>query len=340
VFARRLPEGKMKRDYITIESMTTTKTEDIEATTEQIKYLEALGCDIIRVAVPNTESANAIARIKENIKIPLVADIHFDHKLALRAIEAGADKIRINPGNIGGESNVKTVAQACKQKNIPIRIGVNSGSLEKKLLEKHGGITPDAMVESAISHIALLNKYDFNDIWLSAKSSNVALTVATYRKLKAQTDYPFHIGVTEAGTEYNGIIKSAIGIGALLLDGIGDTLRVSLTAPPEREIIAGKAILKALGLREGTDIISCPTCGRCNIDIISITNEVEQRLADNNKNLTIAIMGCEVNGPGEAAHADYGIAGAGKEAIIFAKGKKLGRYSVEDVIDKLLEMLP
>jgi (E)-4-hydroxy-3-methylbut-2-enyl-diphosphate synthase len=196
------------------------------------------------------------------------------------------------------------------------------------------------MVESAMNHVALLNKYDFNDIWLSAKSSNVALTVATYRKLKEQTDYPFHIGVTEAGTEYNGIIKSAIGIGALLLDGIGDTLRVSLTAPPEREIIAGKAILKALGLREGTDIISCPTCGRCNIDIISITSEVEQRLTDNNKNLTIAIMGCEVNGPGEAAHADYGIAGAGKEAIVFAKGKKLGRYSVEDVIDKLLEMLP
>jgi len=301
--------------------MTTTKTADIAATTAQINDLAKIGCDIIRVAVPDAASADAIGKIRENITIPLVADIHFDHKLALRAIAAGADKIRINPGNIGSAAgasragsreHIKAIADACNRKNIPIRIGVNSGSLEKKILKKYGGVTPEAMVESAMNHIALLNKYDFGNIWLSAKSSSVPLTVKTYRLLHEQIKYPLHVGVTEAGTEYNGIIKSSIGIGALLLDGIGDSIRVSLTAPPEKEIKAAKALLKALGLRPGIDLISCPTCGRCNIDVIGMANEVEKRLSkDKERNLTIAVMGCAVNGPGEAKRADYGIAGIG-----------------------------
>ena len=309
------------KNKITIESMTTTKTADIAATTVQINDLAKIGCDVIRVAVPDAASADAIGKIRENITIPLIADIHFDHKLALRAIAAGADKIRINPGNIGSAAggsragnheHINAIADACNRKNIPIRIGVNSGSLEKKILEKYGGVTPEAMVESTLNHIKLLNKYDFDNIWLSAKSSSVPLTVKTYRLLQKQTDYPLHVGVTEAGTEYNGIIKSSIGIGALLLDGIGDSIRVSLTAPPEKEIEAAKALLKALGLRPGVDIISCPTCGRCNIDVIGMANEVEKRLGkDNENNLTIAVMGCAVNGPGEAKQADFGIAGVG-----------------------------
>ena len=347
--------------------MTTTKTADVEATIAQIKLLERVGCDIIRVAVPDIDSANAITKIKENITVPLVADIHFDHKLALRAIEAGADKIRINPGNIGGSENVKAVANACSKKKIPIRIGVNSGSLEKNILEKHGGVTAEAMVESALNHVKLLNKYDFDDIWLSAKASSVPLTVATYRQLHEQTKYPLHLGITEAGTEYNGIIKSSIGIGALLLDGIGDTIRVSLTAEPEKEIEAAKAILKALGLRPGIDIISCPTCGRCNIDVIRIATEVENRISkfrDSSfkcrsesseesqdpsltlkgdtafcKNLTIAIMGCAVNGPGEAKQADYGIAGGDKEGIIFAKGEIVKKAPMDKLVDELMNLI-
>jgi len=331
---------------VTIQSMTTTDTAGVEATTRQIKSLEALGCDIVRVAVLNVESADAIAKIKENINIPLVADIHFDHKLALRAIEAGADKIRINPGNIGSVSSgaaVKEIADACNRKNIPIRIGVNGGSLEKDVLAKHGGLTAEAMVESALSHVRLLNKYDFNNIWISAKTSNVPLTVKTYRLLSEQTNYPLHIGITEAGTEYNGIIKSAIGIGALLLDGIGDTIRVSLTAEPEREVIAAKAILKTLGLRPGLDIISCPTCGRCTIDVKRFAKQVEDKLSGiNDNNLTIAVMGCSVNGPGEAAHADYGIAGCGKAGcskigIFFAKGKQIKKAPVSVLVKELIE---
>ena len=337
--------------------MTTTDTADVEATTKQIKHLEALGCDIIRVAVPNIESADAIAKIKENINIPLVADIHFDHKLALRAIEAGADKIRINPGNIGktdskgSNPHVKEIADACNRKKIPIRIGVNGGSLEREILAKHGDITPEAMVESALGHIKLLNKYDFDNIWISAKTSNVPLTVKTYRLLSEQTKYPLHIGITEAGTEYNGIIKSSIGIGALLLDGIGDTIRVSLTAEPEREVIAAKAILKALGLRPGLDIISCPTCGRCNIDLMGMVNEVEKKLTDGSilsdttwydKNITVAIMGCSVNGPGEAAHADYGIAGctrASKVGVLFAKGKIVNKVPIKKLTEELVKLI-
>jgi len=317
--------------------MTTTKTDDVAATTAQIKALETLGCDIIRVAVPDIAAANAIDKIKENITIPLVADIHFDHKLALRAIEAGADKIRINPGTIGGSANVKAVADACKKRNIPIRIGVNSGSLEKEILEKHGGVTPEALVESAMNHVALLHEHDFDNIWLSAKASYVPLTVKTYRLLREVTNYPLHIGITEAGTEYNGIIKNSIGIGALLLDGIGETIRISLTAPPEKEVIAAKAILKALGLRPGLDIISCPTCGRCNIDVISIANEVEKRLS--NCQLTIAIMGCAVNGPGEASQADYGIAGGDGEGVIFAKGKIIKKAPMEKLTDELINVI-
>jgi len=334
----------MNNRKITIQTMTTTKTADVEATTAQIKHMEAIGCDIIRVAVPDKESADAIAKIKENISIPLVADIHFSHELALRSVASGADAIRINPGNIGSSDGVKAIAKTCNDRNIPIRIGVNSGSLDKDILAKHQGPTPEAMVESAIRHIKLLNKYDFDNIWISAKSSNVNDTVKTYRLLHEQTKYPLHLGVTEAGTEYHGIIKSSIAIGSLLLDGIGDTIRVSLTAPPEKEIEAAKAILKAIGLRSGLDIISCPTCGRCNIDVISITNEVTKRLKDldierkldNNKDLTLAIMGCAVNGPGEASQADYGIAGGNREGIIFAKGKIIGKSPMNKLVDDLL----
>ena len=334
--------------HITIQSMTTTRTSDILATTAQINRLENIGCEIIRVAVPDIESANAITKIKENINIPLVADIHFDHKLALRSTEAGADKIRINPGNIGTPENVKEIADACNKKNIPIRIGINSGSLEKEILKKHNGITPEAMVESALNNVKLLNRYDFDNIWLSAKTSNVRLTVDTYRLLHEQTKYPLHLGITEAGTEYNGVIKSSIGIGTLLLEGIGDTIRVSLTAEPEREIEAAKAILKALGLRSGIDIISCPTCGRCNIDVIKITNEVENRLSrlsletgpvENEKPLTIAVMGCAVNGPGEARQADFGIAGGNGEGVIFAKGEIIGKFPMNDLVNESIKLI-
>jgi len=340
--------------------MTKTKTADIAATTEQINNLAAIGCDIIRVAVPDMESADAIAKIKENITIPLVADIHFDHKLALRAIEAGADKIRINPGNIGNEEHVKEIAKACNNRGIPIRIGVNSGSIEKKILAKYKTVTAEAMVESTMNHVKLLNKFDFDNIWLSAKASSVPLTVKTYRQLHEQTNYPLHLGITEAGTEYTGIIKSAIGIGALLLDGIGDTIRVSLTADPEEEIKAAKAILQVLNLRPGLDIISCPTCGRCKIDVRKIANEVEKHgdrhpawqgkqgacppafpflshPGGYNKNLTIAIMGCAVNGPGEAKQADFGIAGGDNEGVIFAKGKIIKKAPMDKLVDELLK---
>jgi len=350
------------KNKITIQSMTTTQTDDVTETVAQIKRLEAHGCDIVRVAVPNIESAKAIEKIKEKINIPLVADIHFDHKYALAAIEAGADKIRINPGNIGktdakgNNPNVKAVADKCNQKGIPIRIGVNGGSLEKELIAIYGGVTDEALVESALGHVKLLNRYDFDDIWISAKASNVPLMVKTYRLLSEKTNYPLHIGVTEAGTEYNGIIKSSIGIGALLLDGIGNTIRVSLTAEPEREVIAAKAILKSLGLRPGLDIISCPTCGRCSLDVMRFAKEVEAKLNDGTKlshdgvynekekTLTIAVMGCSVNGPGEASHADYGIAGCGKAGcskigILFAKGKQIKRAPVNSLVDELLKLI-
>ena len=325
---------------ITVQSMTNTKTEDYKATIAQIKRFEELGCDIARVAVPNMEAARAIAKIKEETKIPIVADIHFDYKLALESAAAGADKIRINPGNIGSDEKVKAVADECRKRNIPIRIGVNSGSLEKEILAKYGGVTPEAMLESAMGHVRLLNKFDFDDICISVKASSVPLTVASYRLLSRETDYPLHLGVTEAGTEYMGIVKSAAGIGALLLDGIGDTIRVSLTASPEREVPAGIAILKAVGARQdGVNIVSCPTCGRCNIDLIPIADEVGKRLAGCKKNITVAVMGCAVNGPGEASAADFGIAGGKGEGLLFAKGEILKKVPMDRLVDELISLI-
>lgn len=325
---------------VTVQSMTNTKTEDADATIEQIRRFEAAGCDIARVAVPNMEAARAIAKIKEATRIPIVADIHFDYKLALESAAAGADKIRINPGNIGSEDKVKAVADDCHRRGIPIRIGVNGGSLEKEILAKYGRVTPEAMLESAMGHVRLLNKFDFDDICISVKASDVPLTVASYRLLSERTDYPLHLGVTEAGTEYMGIIKSASGIGALLLDGIGDTIRVSLTASPEREVPAGLAILKAVGLRSGgVNIVSCPTCGRCNIDLIPIAEEVEGRLKDCEKDITVAVMGCAVNGPGEASAADFGIAGGKGEGLLFAKGKILKKVPMDRLVDELIKLI-
>ncbi len=325
---------------ITVQSMTNTKTEDYKATIAQIKRFEELGCDIARVAVPNMEAARAIAKIKEETKIPIVADIHFDYKLALESAAAGADKIRINPGNIGSDEKVKAVADECRKRNIPIRIGVNGGSLEKEILAKYGGVTPEAMLESAMGHVRLLNKFDFDDICISVKASSVPLTVASYRLLSRETDYPLHLGVTEAGTEYMGIVKSAAGIGALLLDGIGDTIRVSLTASPEREVPAGIAILKAVGARQdGVNIVSCPTCGRCNIDLIPIADEVGKRLAGCKKNITVAVMGCAVNGPGEASAADFGIAGGKGEGLLFAKGEILKKVPMDRLVDELISLI-
>ena len=325
---------------VTVQSMTNTKTENVDATVEQIKKFEAAGCDIARVAVPNMEAARAIAKIKEQINIPLVADIHFDYKLALESAAAGADKIRINPGNIGSEDKVKLVADECRRRGLPIRIGVNGGSLEKEILAKYGKVTPEAMLESAMGHVRLLNKFDFDDICISVKASDVPLTVASYRLLSEKTDYPLHLGVTEAGTEYMGIVKSACGIGALLLDGIGDTIRVSLTASPEREVPAGIAILKSVGLRrEGIRFVSCPTCGRCNIDLIPIANEVEKRLSGCKKDVTVAVMGCAVNGPGEASAADYGIAGGKGEGLLFAKGKILRKVPMARLVDELVALV-
>lgn len=309
---------------VAIQSMCSTHTDDVEATVQQIRRLEAAGCEIIRVAVPNMAAAHAVGKIKEQISIPLVVDIHFDYRLALEAIAAGADKVRINPGNIGGEDRVKAVADACRAKNIPIRIGVNGGSLEKELLAKYGRVCPEALVESAFGHIKLLNKFDFDDICVSLKSSSVPLTMAAYRLMSETSDYPLHLGVTEAGTPTMGVIKSAIGIGGLLAMGIGDTLRVTLTADPAEEVVAAKQILQAAGLRQdGPNLISCPTCGRTNIDLIPLANEVEQRLKSVTKPITVAVMGCVVNGPGEASAADVGIAGGRGNGILFAHGEVL-----------------
>ena len=322
---------------IAIQSMTNTKTEDVGATAAQIEALESAGCEIIRLAVPTMEAARAIAKIKEKIHIPLVADIHFDYKMAIAAMENGADKIRINPGNIGGEEKVRAVADLCRQRGIPIRIGVNGGSLEKELRAKYGGITAGALVESAMGHVHLLNKFDFDDICISVKCSDVPLTIAAYRLLSEQTDYPLHLGVTEAGTPSMGLVKSAMGIGGLLCMGIGDTIRVTLTADPVEEIYAAKKILKAAGLRkQGVNLIACPTCGRTRIDLIPIAEEVERRLANCEKDITVAVMGCAVNGPGEAAAADIGIAGGKGEGLLFRKGEILYKVSQERLVDALM----
>ena len=325
---------------VSVQSMCNTKTWDAEATAAQIREFAAAGCDIVRVAVPDMRSAQAISEIKERVDMPLVADIHFDYRLALEAAARGADKIRINPGNIGGEENVKAVAEACRARNIPIRIGVNAGSLEARLIEKYGHPCPEAMVESARGHIELLNKFGFDDICLSLKTSSVPLTIASYRMAAECFTYPLHLGVTETGTEWNGTIQSAVGIGTLLCEGIGDTIRVSLTADPVREVAAGVAILKAAGLRSGgVKFVSCPTCGRTEIDLISLAKDVEARVKDIDRDITVAVMGCVVNGPGEAREADYGVAGGKGKGILFKKGQVLGTYPYERLCDALTELI-
>lgn len=322
---------------VTVQSMTNTRTSDIEATVSQISALEKAGCDIVRVAVPDMHAALAIGEIKKRISIPLVADIHFDYRLAITSIEQGVDKVRINPGNIGSMSRVKSVVSCAGERSIPIRIGVNSGSLEKEILEKYGGVTPDAMVESALKHVRILEDLDFPDIVISLKASSVPLTIAAYRLMSQKVLYPLHIGVTEAGTSYMGTIKSAVGIGALLADGIGDTIRVSLTGDPVEEVKAGKAILKSLGLyRQGAEIISCPTCGRTRINLISIAEKVEKALEGVEKPIKVAVMGCVVNGPGEAREADIGIAGGEGCAMLFKKGEILRKVPEDRIIEELL----
>ena len=322
---------------VSIQSMCNTKTDDVAGTVAQIKKLTEAGCEIIRVAIPDIAAAEAVDKIKEQIDIPLIADIHFNHKLALEVARRGIDAIRINPGNIGAEENVKAVAEICREKRIPIRIGVNGGSLEKELRAKHGGVTAEALVESAMGHVKLLNHYDFDDICISVKCSDVPLTMAAYRLLSEQTDYPLHLGVTEAGTPSMGMVKSAMGIGGLLCMGIGDTLRVTLTADPVEEIYAAKKILKAAGLRsEGVNLIACPTCGRTRIDLIPIAEEVERRLMNCEKNITVAVMGCIVNGPGEASAADIGIAGGKGEGLLFRKGEPLYKVPEEQLVDALM----
>ena len=323
---------------VTIQTMCNTKTEDAAATAAQIRALEDAGCEIVRVTVPTMEAARAISAIKERISIPLVADIHFDHRLAVEAAVRGADKIRINPGNIGGEENVKAVVDACRARRIPIRVGVNGGSLEKALLAKYGKVTPEALVESAMGHIRLLEKFDFTDICVSVKSSDVPLNMAAYRLLHERVDYPLHLGVTEAGTPSMGLIKSAIGIGGLLCEGIGDTVRVSLTADPVEEVYAARRILQACGIRRsGVNLVSCPTCGRTGYNMIPIAEELEKRLAGCSKKITVAVMGCVVNGPGEASAADIGIAGGEGEGLIFRKGKVLYKVPQEKLVDALLK---
>ena len=324
---------------VTVQSMCNTKTWDVEASVAQIKLLKAAGCDIVRLAVPDMRSAEAISAIKEQVDIPIVADIHFDHTLALEAAARGVDKIRINPGNIGGEENVRKVAHACRERSIPIRIGVNAGSLEKRLLEKYGHPTAEAMVESARGHIELLRRFDFDDICLSMKASSVPLCVEAYRLASQEFEYPLHLGVTETGTAFNGTVQSAVGIGTLLMEGIGNTIRVSLTADPVEEVRAGIAILRASGLRHGVKLVSCPTCGRTEIDLISLAHEVEQHIARLDGDITVAVMGCVVNGPGEAREADYGIAGGKDCGLLFKKGKILGTYPYESLCEALMELI-
>ena len=321
---------------ILIQSMTYTKTEDKEATLSQILALEKAGCDIVRFSVPTEACVESIPYLKEHTHIPLVADIHFDYKLALMAAERGIDKIRINPGNIGGEDRVKAVVNACKGRNIPIRIGVNGGSLEKHILAKYGAPTPEALCESAFYHVKLLEKFDFNDIVVSIKSSDVANTIKANRMFAEMCDYPIHLGVTEAGTERSGLIKSSAGIGALLCEGIGDTLRVSLSDDVIKEVEAAKDLLRVLDIRKGVKIVSCPTCSRCNIDVFSTAKCLEEALKDKDWDMKIAVMGCAVNGPGEAREADIGIAGGVGEGLLFKKGEIVGKVKMDDFFDVLM----
>ena len=322
---------------VSIQSMLNTKTTDVEGSLAQLRALAAAGCQIARLAVPDKDAARAFAEIAAHSPLPLVADIHFDHRLALLAAESGAAKIRINPGNIGGKERVREVVDCCKEKHIPIRIGVNGGSLEKRLLDKYGSPTPEALVESAFSHLELLEEFGFYDTCVSMKSSTVPLMMAAYRLFSERSDYPLHLGVTETGTEYMGTLKSAVGIGGLLCMGIGDTIRVSLTADPVREVEAAKNILKAIGLRkDGVNIISCPTCGRTQIDLISLASQVEDALKDCKKELTVAVMGCVVNGPGEARKADIGIAGGRDCGVIFVHGERVETLPYDQLLPALL----
>ncbi len=321
--------------HIYIQSMLNVPAENVAGSVTQAVELEKAGCEIIRAAVPTVDDVKLIPALKEAVRIPVVADIHFDYRIALACADAGVDKIRINPGNIGRPDRVRAVADACRKRNIPIRIGVNSGSLERHLLEKYGSPTPEALVESALGHVKLLNDCDFDDIVISIKSSDVKLMIAAYRLLAQQVDYPLHLGVTEAGTERMGIIKSAVGIGSLLCDGIGDTIRVSLTADPVKEIYAAKDILRACDMGRGVQIVSCPTCGRTKIALIPLAEQVERLCASVDKPIKVAVMGCVVNGPGEAREADIGIAGGKGEGILFKKGKILRKVPE----DKLLEEL-
>ena len=322
-----------------IQSMCNTDTRDVSATVSQIKDLEKAGCEMVRVAVPDMIAAQAIGKIKEQISIPLVADIHFDYKLAVEAMAQGIDKIRINPGNIGSKEKVRIVADMAKEKGIPIRTGVNSGSLQKDLLKKFGGhVTPEAMVESALSHVKILEECDFRDMVISIKSSNVPFSIEAYSLLSQAVDYPLHLGITEAGTVYSGTVKSAVGIGSILAMGIGDTIRVSLTGDPTEEIKAAKEILKSLELRKfGVEMISCPTCGRTQIDLISLAQQVEEKCRNINKDIKVAVMGCAVNGPGEAREADIGIAGGHGEGLIFKKGEILKKVPENELLDTLME---
>lgn len=322
---------------ILIQSMCNTDTRDIKSTVNQISLLEDAGCEIIRVAVPDMEAANALKEIKSKIKIPLVADIHFDYRLALKAIENGIDKLRINPGNIGNYERVKEVVNSAKERNIPIRIGVNSGSLEKDILNKYKAVTPEGLVESALKHIDMLEGLDYENIVISIKASNVQFTIKSYRLLSEKVNYPLHLGITESGTVFSGSIKSAVGIGAILSMGIGDTIRVSLTGNPVEEIKTAKEILKSIGLRKfGIEFISCPTCGRTEIDLISIAEKVEKQCININKNIKVAVMGCAVNGPGEAKEADIGIAGGKGYGLIFKKGEILRKVPESELIEQLI----
>lgn len=323
---------------ITVQSMLNVLAHDIEGNVAQAVELEKAGCEIVRLTVPDIEAVKTLYAVKNAVKIPVVADIHFDYKCALESVAAGVDKIRINPGNIGSDDRIKAVADACRQKNIPIRIGVNSGSLEKDLLKKYGHVTPEALCESALRHASLLEKFDFNDIVISIKSSDVPTMVAAYRLVAEQCDYPLHLGVTEAGTRHMGMLKSAAGIGALLLDGIGDTIRVSLTADPVSEVAAGFDILKAVGIKKDCpQIVSCPTCGRTKIDLISLAEKIERELANVHKPIKVAVMGCAVNGPGEAKEADIGVAGGDGYGLIFKHGEILKKVPENKIVEELLK---
>ena len=323
---------------IPVQSMTNTHTDDVAATLAQLRRLQSAGCEIVRLAVPNRLAARALPEIRRGTDLPLVADIHFDYRLALAAVEAGFDKIRINPGNIGAPERVRMVADACRERGVPIRVGVNSGSVEKGLLEKYG-LCAKSLCESALGHVKLLEDCGFEDICISVKASDVAMTVEANRLLSTLCDYPLHIGVTEAGTKERGILKSAAGIGSLLLDGIGDTIRISLTDAPEEEARAGGELLRALGLRQGVQFVSCPSCGRTEYDLIGTAKEVEARLRDKQGDLTVAVMGCVVNGPGEASHADYGIAGGRSEGVIFKHGEPVARVASDKLADALVELI-